>query len=290
MKYGIYFAYWTREWYADYITFMDRLAGLGFDVMEISCAAFRKTYTADWQLTALREYAKEKGLLVTSGYGPTRSQNLCSPDAQTARNAKEFFIETFRKLEIMDVRFIGGGLYCSWPADYSRPIDKASDRKRAVVNIREVAKHAEQRGVTLGLEVLNRYEGYLINTCAECLEFISDVNMPNVKVMLDTFHMNIEEDDMCEAIRLAGEKLAHLHIGEGNRQLPGKGSLPWNKIGRALRDIGYDKAVVMEPFVAQGGTVGSQIRVWRNLAPDVSACALDRGAREALEFVRRAFA
>jgi len=289
MKYGIYFAYWTHEWYADYLHFMDKLADMGFDVMEVSCAAFANTYTKDEQLVALRERAKERGLLMTSGYGPTKSQNLSSADSAVVRSAKDFFIETFRKLELMDIHFMGGGLYSYWPVDYSRPVDKPGDWKRAVTNVREVAKHAEQRGIVLGMEVLNRYEGYLINTCRECLEFISDVNMPNVQVMLDTFHMNIEEDNMGEAIRLAGGKLAHLHLGEQNRLVPGKGSLPWNEIGCALRDIGYDKAVVMEPFVMQGGTIGSEIRVWRDLVRDTSVEALDRDAKGALEFVRHVF-
>ena len=289
MRYGIYFAYWTHEWSADYFGFMDKLAGLGFDVMEVSCAAFGETYTKDEQLVALREYSKEKGLLMTSGYGPTKGQNLCSSDSMVVKEAKDFFVETFRKLEILDIHFLGGGLYSYWPADYSQPIDKPGDWKRAAANIREVAKHAEQRGIVLGMEVLNRYEGYLINTCSECLEFIADVNMPNVQVMLDTFHMNIEESNMCDAIRLAGNKLAHLHLGEQNRMVPGRGSLPWNEIAAALHDIGYDKAVVMEPFVMQGGIVGSEIRVWRDLVRDASAEALDRDAEGALAFLRHVF-
>jgi D-psicose/D-tagatose/L-ribulose 3-epimerase len=269
--------------------FMDKLADLGFDVMEVSCAAFANTYTKDEQLISLREHAKEKRLLMTSGYGPTKSQNLSSTDGGVVKSAKDFFVETFRKLELLDIHFLGGGLYSYWPVDYSNPTDKLGDWKRAVVNIREVAKHAEQRGIVLGMEVLNRYEGYLINTCRECLEFISDVNMPNVQVMLDTFHMNIEEDNIAQAIRLAGNKLAHLHVGEQNRLVPGKGSLPWNEIGIALRDIGYEKAAVMEPFVMQGGTIGEEIRVWRDLVEDTSTKALDRDAKGALEYLRHVF-
>ncbi len=289
MKYGIYFAYWTHEWTADYIRYMDKLNGLGFDVMEISCAAFAQSYSKDEQLIALREHAKEKGMLMTSGYGPTKTQNLCSADNSVVQHAKDFFIETFRKLELMDIHFLGGGLYSYWPVDYSCPVDKMGDWKRAVANVREVAKHAQQRDIILGMEVLNRYEGYLINTCEECLAFIDEVNMPNVQVMLDTFHMNIEEDNIAGAIRLAGDKLAHLHIGEQNRRVPGKGSIPWNDIGVALRDIGYDRAVVMEPFVMQGGTIGSEIRVWRDLVQDFTEEKLDKDAKGALNFIRQVF-
>ena len=107
--------------------------------------------------------------------------------------------------------------------------------------------------------------------------------------MLDTFHMNIEEDNIAAAIRLAGKDLCHLHLGEQNRLVPGKGSLPWQEIGQALRDIDYQGAAVMEPFVMKGGTIGSQIRVWRDLIPDTGEDALDRDAKGAVEFVRHVF-
>lgn len=289
MKYGIYFAYWTHEWSADYKKYMDKVAALGFDIMEISCAAFNGTYTTDEQLIELREYAKEKGLTLTAGYGPTKEQNLCSADAAVVEKAKVFFKETLRKLELMDIHTLGGGLYSYWPVDYSRPIDKPGDWKRAVCGVREIAKMAEQHSVMLGMEVLNRFEGYLLNTCEEALAFVDEVNNPCVKVMLDTFHMNIEEDNIAEAIRLAGDKLGHLHVGEQNRKVPGKGSIPWNEIGIALRDIKYESAIVMEPFVLSGGTIGSEIKVWNDLVPHATEAVLDDQAKGALRFLRHVF-
>lgn len=289
MKYGIYFAYWTHEWFADYKKYMDKVSALGFDILEISCAAFKDTYTTDEQLIELREYAKEKGLTLTAGYGPTKEQNLCAEDTTVVKRATEFFRETLRKLELMDIHTLGGGLYSYWPVDYSSPIDKPGDLKRAVRGVREIAKMAEQRNVMLGMEVLNRFEGYLLNTCEEALAFVDEVNNPCVKVMLDTFHMNIEEDNLAEAIRLAGDKLGHLHVGEQNRKVPGKGSIPWNEIGVALRDIKYDGAAVMEPFVLSGGTVGSEIKVWRDLVPNATEEILDCHAKGALKYLRHVF-
>jgi D-psicose/D-tagatose/L-ribulose 3-epimerase len=143
--------------------------------------------------------------------------------------------------------------------------------------------------VTLGLEVLNRYEGYMLNTCEQAKEFIDAVGSSHVKIMLDTFHMNIEEDNMAAAIRRAGKDLCHLHLGEQNRRVPGKGSLPWTEIGQALRDIDYHGAAVMEPFVMQGGTIGSEIKVWRDLVEDPTEEKLDRDAKGAVEFVRHVF-
>jgi D-psicose/D-tagatose/L-ribulose 3-epimerase len=104
--------------------------------------------------------------------------------------------------------------------------------------------------------------------------------------MLDTFHMNIEEDSIGGAIRTAGSYLGHLHTGECNRKVPGKGRTPWREIGEALKDINYDGGVVMEPFVRMGGTVGSNIKVWRDISNGANEEQLDRDAQEALEFSR----
>jgi D-psicose/D-tagatose/L-ribulose 3-epimerase len=136
------------------------------------------------------------------------------------------------------------------------------------------------------LEVLNRFENHVLNTAEEGVAFVREVNKPNVKVMLDTFHMNIEEDSFGAAIRAAGPLLGHFHTGENNRRVPGKGRLPWHEIGTALREIGYSGAVVMEPFVKMGGGVGSDIKVWRDLSDNADAAQMDEAARQALAFSR----
>lgn len=289
MKYGIYFAYWTKEWFADYKKYMDKVSALGFDVLEISCAALRDVYTTKEQLIELREYAKEKNLTLTAGYGPTKAENLCSEDPEAVKRAMTFFKDLLPKLSLMDIKILGGGLYSYWPVDFSLNNDKEGDRARAVKNLKELSKTAEEYDVTLGMEVLNRYEGYILNTCDEAIDFVDEIGSSHVKIMLDTFHMNIEEDNIAAAIRKAGSRLGHLHLGEQNRMVPGKGCLPWGEIGQALRDIRYEGAAVMEPFVMKGGTIGKEIKVWRDLTDDLSEERLDEDAKGALHFVRHVF-
>ena len=98
MKYGIYYAYWEKEWTGDYFKYIDKVKELGFDILEISCGAFKKDYTTDEQLLRIGEYAKEKGIILTAGYGPQKDENLASPDEAVLKNAIEFFKETLRKL------------------------------------------------------------------------------------------------------------------------------------------------------------------------------------------------
>lgn len=289
MLYGIYNAYWTHEWSANYEHYIPKVKKLGFDVLEISCAALTRDYATDAKIKDLKKCADDNGIVLTAGYGPTKEQNLCSSDDEVVKKAMAFFEMILPKLEMMDIKIVGGGLYSYWPLDPTLPMDKEKDTERAIKNMRKLSKTAENCDVTLGMEVLNRYEGYMMNTCEEALQFVDAVGSSHVKVMLDTFHMNIEEDNMAAAIRLAGDKLCHLHLGEQNRRVPGKGSMPWQEIGQALRDINYQGAAVMEPFVMTGGTIGSEIKVWRDLVPNATEEILDKEARGAVEFVRHVF-
>ncbi len=289
MKYGIYYAYWEKEWSADYKKYVDKVASLGFDILEIACGALKDVYTTDEQLSELRKYAEDKGVILTAGHGPLPEENLGSADPEIQKSAVKFFTETLQKLEKLGVKTFGGGLYSYWPVDYSKSIDKKGDLERSIRNMREVAKVAEACDVTMGMEVLNRFEGYLLNTCEEAIAYVDAVGSSHVRVMLDTFHMNIEEDNIGAAIRRAGDKLGHFHMGERNRQVPGKGTMPWDEIGQALRDINYQGPAVMEPFVVPGGRVGSDIKIWRDVIPDTSEAVLDADAKNSLQFVKHVF-
>ena len=287
MKYGIYFAYWEKEWNADQKSYISKVKKLGFDVLEISCAMLKEISTQE--LMEMKKMAADAGITLTAGYGPGANENLASANEDVVKNAVAFYTDILKKLEILEIHTLGGGIYSYWPVDYTRPIDKAGDWERSVKNVRTVGKIAGECGVDYCLEVLNRFEGYLLNTCAECKVFVEQVDVPAVKIMLDTFHMNIEEDSMVEAILLAGDRLGHFHVGENNRRLPGKGGMPWYEIGSALRAIGYDKNIVMEPFVRNGGGVGSDIKVWRDLSKGATDEMLDQDAAASVAFLKNVF-
>lgn len=285
IKYGIYYAYWEKEWAADYKRYVEKVKKLGFDVLEVGCAAFKTM--SKREMKDLRDEAKAQGIILTAGYGPNASENLASADEDVVKNAISFYTNLMKKLEYMDIHTIGGGLYSYWPVDYSKPVDKERDWARSVKNVRIVSEIAGECGVDYCLEVLNRFEGYLLNTAEEAVKFVKEVDIPAAKVMLDTFHMNIEEDSMINAILTAGDRLGHFHVGENNRRCPGKGNLPWSEIGRALHYINYDKNVVMEPFVRRGGGVGRDIKIWRELCKQEQM--LDIDAARSVSYLRHVF-
>lgn len=287
MRYGIYYAFWEHEWIGDYRFYIEKVAGLGFDVLEI--AAHRLTTYSEKDIGEIRTCAAHNGIVLTGGLGPTIDRNLSSADQGVRARGKKYFEDTLKLLAKMDVHILGGALYSYWPIDYSKKVDKAGDWARGVDGMHDIAPIAGDLGVTLCLEVLNRYENHVLNSAEEGVRFVKQVDRPNVKLMLDTFHMNIEEDSFGQAIRNAGPLLGHFHIGECNRKVPGKGRMPWREVGEALRDINYDGNVVMEPFVMMGGLVGEQIRVWRDLSDGNDEAAMDRDARESLRFCRYVF-
>jgi D-psicose/D-tagatose/L-ribulose 3-epimerase len=122
-------------------------------------------------------------------------------------------------------------------------------------SVRQIAKVAEGYGITYALEVVNRFEQWLINDAREAIALCDAIDSPAVKVQLDTFHMNIEESSFRDAILMCKGKMGHFHLGEANRLPPGEGRPLWAEIFSALKEINYDGTIVMEPFMRKGGSV-----------------------------------
>ena len=288
MKFGTYFAYWEQEWQGDYIAYCDKVAGLGFDILEIAAAPLANMKDED--LAGLKAAAEKNGLELTACIGLTKEYDVSSKEEEVRQAGLAYLRAIILGMEKAGIHKLGGIIYAYWPCDYAKPVDKTATRAKSIESVRETADFAKQHGVTLMLEVVNRFEQYLLNDAAEAVDFAKEVDRENVKVMLDCFHMNIEEDHLGDAIRHAGKYLGHFHVGEANRKVPGKGHMPWAEMGQALNEIGYTGGVVMEPFVRMGGTVGSDIKVWRDLSGGASDEELDADIGESLQFLRKAFA
>jgi len=129
----------------------------------------------------------------------------------------------------------------------------------AVNGLREAGEYALTKGINLTLEAWNRYETYLINRLDQALKMVNDINLPSVGVMCDTYHMNIEEVSIGDAIRNVGDKLYYVHIADSNRAAPGRGHIDFDEVARALRDIKYDGWVSMELLPAAADPFGGKV-------------------------------
>lgn len=285
MKYGIYYAYWEKEWGGDFCNYISKVKKLGFDILEVACGDFH-TKKLEYFKEA-RKIAEAENILFTGGYGPRPEHNLASEDEKLVEKAFDFWKDCFEKMATAGIYSIGGALYSYWPVDFKAGFDKEADKARSIERMKQLADIAAEYKITLNMEVLNRFEGYMINTCEEGMDYVKKVDKPNVKIMLDTFHMNIEEESMTEPIIKAGSHLGNFHVGEANRKPPYQGSrMPWEEMGKALKEIGYNGSVVMEPFVVRGGKVGQDISVWRDIVADTSEQSLDKAASDSVKFLR----
>ncbi len=286
MKYGIYYAYWEKEWGGQFVPYVEKCKRLGFDVLEVACGAFH--LEDDRFFRELRAAADANGMILTGGYGPRPEHNLASRDEAAVEKTFDFYADIFRKMEIAGIDRIGGALYSYWPVDFSAPMDKPGDTARSIARMQRLADMAADHGIMLCMESLNRFEGYMINEAYEAIDYVKAVDRPNVKVMLDTFHMNIEEDSLTDAIRQAGPLLGHFHVGEANRRCPRPGGrFDWAEIGQALKQINYGGYVVMEPFVTMGGQVGKDISIWRDLSHGATEERLDQDAAASVAYLRK---
>ena len=281
-KIGIYYAYWTHDWDADFHPFIDKVADLGFDVLEVNGGTI--AHMTSEERRSLKAHADDKNILLSYCVGLPHEYDIASVDDAVRDNGVAFLKQIAGAIGEMGGGNLSGIIYSSWPATMPEgETDKRPYLERSVASMRWAIKAAEDNNVIFNMEVVNRFEQFLLNTCDEAIAYVDAVGSPNAKILLDTFHMNIEEDFCAEAIRKAGDKLGHFHIGENNRMPPGYGHIPWTEIGAALRQIDYRGYVVMEPFLMPGGQVGRDIRVFRDMSAGLQ---LDDEAQKALMFVR----
>ncbi len=286
MKFGTLYSYWNNTWSCDYFRTAERVRRAGFDILEIGAGHLLDMSKED--ILKLKEHSANLGLTITCNIGPAKDKDVASADEDTRRAGITFLSDIMKAMKLLGSKTLVGVQYTYWPNDFS-DLDKPAIWARGVESVKELAKSAEDCDVQMCLEVVNRFETHILNTAEEAISFCNEVGHKNVSILLDTFHMNIEEDNIADAIRLAGSRLDHLHVGEGNRKLPGEGSLPWNEIGQALRDINFTKGVVMEPFYFSGGKVGEDIKVWRDLSKGATAEEMDKRIETSLKFLRNKF-
>jgi D-psicose/D-tagatose/L-ribulose 3-epimerase len=280
-KIGIYYAYWTHNWDTDFVPFVAKVKRLGFDILEVNAGTVVNMSSRHRE--RLRTVAEKAGIELTYCIGLTAKYDLASPDPRVRRTGISFLSRIATTMRAMGHRQLGGIIYSSWPGKLPFGEDKRRFVDRSVRSMREAVKVAEDCNVFFNVEVVNRFEQFILNTAAEGVAYAHRVNSDHCRVLLDTFHLNIEEEDIGKAIVATGKKLGHFHLGETNRRPPGRGRMPWEEIFGALRHIGYTGGMTMEPFVMPGGEVGRDISVYRDLSAGLD---LDREARLSVRFVR----
>lgn len=280
-KVGIYYAFWTQEWDVDFIPYISKAKKLGYDQLEINGGTVVKL--AENRRKQLEDEAIKHEIDLSFGIGLTANYDVSSSNNDIRENGISFMKDMIKTVSSMGGKSIGGTVNSSWPKTLPVGEKRIDYYNRSIISMKELVKVAEDYGVILLCEGLNRFEHFLINTCEQGCEYIDEINSPYCKLLLDTFHMNIEENSISDAIRLAGERLGELHVGENNRRPVGYGNMNWKDIKKALDDIHYKGSIVQEPFVISGGQVGQDIAVWRDIENKTN---LDEMARCSCKYIK----
>jgi len=277
MKFGIHSGLWMARWTDDIPPIMATVADLGFDGIEISLLGI----TAD-RAAALRSDAGDHGLEITcsTGLGPAEDPTSADPDVREA--ALTAMENAIRITSALGARQLAGVIYAPWGV--FEPADKIGRRARSTELLGRLEPLLAAEDVVLGIEAINRFETDLVNTAEDAVALADATGSPRIGVLLDTFHMNIEEKDPAAAIRRTGDRLFHFHISDNDRGVPGSATFDFASAADALRAVGYDGWVTAEMFVVPGHPTSADLNIWRAIEADPTSAA-----RRTLAFMKAVF-
>jgi D-psicose/D-tagatose/L-ribulose 3-epimerase len=278
MKIGVNTWVWTSPFTTAEFHLIPKVKEMGFDVLEV---ALDDTAIIDTRL--LRKMAEDNGLEITvcGAFGPTR--DISSDDPALRKIGADYIRDAVAFAETVGSHLFSGPVYSAVGKTRMVPADqKKREWDWAVEAMRAIGPAASDAGVRIGVEPLNRFETDMINLVEQAVKLVKDVGHPAYGIHIDTFHGNIEEKSLPEAIRKLGKgMLVHFHACENDRGIPGTGHQDWTGMRDALAEIGYDGAAVIESFTPGAVEIAKAASIWRPLAPSQDALA-----REGARFLR----
>lgn len=280
MKFGMNLLLWTGELNDGIVPVLEMLKKTGYDGVELPI------FNLDLDYAAWGQRLDSLGLQRTAVTVRGEADNPISPDA-AARAAG--VANTKRTLDCCAAAGATHlvGPYHSALGIFSGKGPTADEWKWGVDSMRQVAEHAGQVGVTLGVECLNRFETYLLNTHGDAARFVKEVNHPHCRMMYDTFHANIEEKNVRSAIRDCADVLCHVHISENDRSTPGQGNVRWAENFDALREVNYDGWLMIEAFGLALPELAAATKIWRRMFQSEEQLARDGLAFMKAEYIKR---
>jgi len=259
----------------DMTAIIDETRAAGYDILELSLHDSPSLDVAD-----ARAKLEAAGLGIVCSRGLAFEADVSSDDPEVVARGARLLHDSLQITHDLGGTHFTGALYSAL-GKYGRQLSTAG-RANVVATLKDLAVEAEGKGMTLGLEICNRYETNVINTAADALRLADDIGHDNVVIHLDTYHMNIEEDDLVRPVLLVGDRLGYVHIGENHRGYLGSGHLDFTGFFHALADIDYTGPITFESFSSAvvSPTLSNDLAIWRNLWNDGPALA-----RHALAFM-----
>lgn len=277
MKFGVHAGLWMARWTDELAPIVRTVAELGFDGVEVSLLGM-----SDEKAEALGRLIRDHAIGVTCSDGLSAEADITSDD-ETIRNAGIDHLRwAIRTTATIGSSGLAGVVFAPWGT--FDPANKPKRAARSAEAFTAIDGDLSSHGVTLGIEAINRFETDLVTTAADAVAMAQASGSPRVGVLLDTFHLNIEEKDIKSAIVETGDRLAHFHVSDNDRGVPGSGHVPWSEVKAGLETIQYDGWIVSEMFVIPGNPASADLNIWRHIEPDATDAA-----RRALSFMQETF-
>ena len=280
IKYGVSTWLWTSPFTTESIALFPKIKLMGFDAVEIPIE-YPEKIDAKKVKAALE--ANELEPIVCGAFGPSR--DLTHDDPAVHENCFQYIRQGLDLCNEWDATFLAGPMYSA--AGKARMLSselRKIEWERAVTNLHKVCKMAQDRKLEIALEPLNRFESDMVNTAEDVLRLIKDINHPAAKVLLDGFHMAIEERNIEHAITSVGDKLIHVQVSENYRGTPGTGQTPWDSFKKGLKNINYKGVISIESFTPDIKELAGAVCIWKTLAP-----TQDGFAQNGVNFLKRLF-
>jgi len=268
MKIGMNLLLWSGEVTDELLPVCEKLKAAGFDGVELPM------FNLDLNYAKLGKELDTLGLARTAVTIRNEEDNPISPDAAVRAKGVELNKKTLDCCAAAGVETLVGP-YHSAIGLFSGAGRTDDEWKWGVDSMRQTAEYAGSVGVKLGVEALNRFECYFLNCHADSAEFARAVDHPACGMMYDTFHSNIEEKSVTDAVKAGGDKLFHIHISENDRSTPGAGGVNWKENFDAINEIGYDGWLVIEAFGLALPEIAAATKIWRKMFTDEISLATD---------------
>ncbi|MGA2534460.1 MAG: sugar phosphate isomerase/epimerase family protein [Terracidiphilus sp.] len=269
MKFGVNLFVWTANFDESHLPLLQRIRAAGFDGVEVPMYRGR-----DLPVAALRTGLAETGMECTICSILTDGLSAISDDANIRARTVERLRENIATTAEAGARVIAGPMYA--PVGYLPGRRRTADEwKRAVDCWQRLGPWLVQHDVVAAIEPLNRFETFFLNTADDAVHLCDEVGHPNVGILFDTFHANIEERSIADGYRKVGRHLKHVHTCENDRGTPGSGHIEWSQVFEAIGETGYDGWLTIESFASNMPEIASAAAIWRDLAATPEAVAFD---------------
>ena len=269
MKFGVNTFIWTANFDRSNLPLLPKIKEHGFDGVEVPL--FR---AAEFAAADIRKGLEANGLECTVCSILPGKLSLISEDAAVRAATVTHLKDVAKAVAEVGAKIVAGPLYS--PVGYLTGKRRTADEwKWAVEGYQAIGPTLEQYGVTVAIEPLNRFETYFLNTAADAAALMSEVGHPNIGVLFDTFHANIEEKSIADGYRTVGKYLKHVHTCENDRGIPGSGHVEWDEVFTALREMRYDGWLTIESFGFALGELSAAASIWRDIAPSPESIAFE---------------